>query len=178
MENGAVSQISYYQIYREVCEHIEMIITPKQNDRRQNTNTMPGREGERWKKLYRPKIVKAIQTLYQNKYDTDIEPITKEETMTRTEWNTKEEKVQEDSLWENGPEATHQTTRTKYQTEPNRTKLKSTNQSNYKPDTICRKETNITHEKNFLGETNRHGNTGRPLGEIDWTGKRLRFSRI
>ena len=124
-------------------------------------------KGKDGKNYTNQKSLKRFKHYTKNKYDTDIEPITKEKTMTRTEGNTKEEKLQQDSLWENGPEATHQTTRTKYQTEPNRTKLKSTNQSNYKPDTICRKETNITHEEKFLGETNRHGNTGRPLGEID-----------
>ena len=37
--------------------------------------------------------------------------------MTRTEWNTKEEKIQQDFLWALGSTAKHQITRSEYSTE-------------------------------------------------------------
>ena len=40
IENGAVSKISYYQIYYR--EFTELVITPKGNDRRQKTITISG----------------------------------------------------------------------------------------------------------------------------------------
>ena len=52
------------------------------------------------------------------KCDTDIGPLIKEETMTGTEWNRIEEKIQ-DFIWALGPKATHQITRPEYRTEPN-----------------------------------------------------------
>ena len=51
--HGAVSRISYYRFYfREFIEHSELIITRKGNDRRRNTNTMPGREMAMWEEIY------------------------------------------------------------------------------------------------------------------------------
>ena len=51
MEHGAVSKMSYYQFYyQEITEHTELIIKPKENGGRQNSNTMPGRGRDRWQK--------------------------------------------------------------------------------------------------------------------------------
>ena len=45
------------------------------------------------------------------KYEIDIGPLIKEETMTGTEWNTKEENREQYFLWALGHETTHQKTR-------------------------------------------------------------------
>ena len=37
--------------------------------------------------------------------------------MTGTDWNTKEEKIQQDFLWALGPQATHQIPRSEYRTD-------------------------------------------------------------
>ena len=41
-------------------------------------------------------------------------PLINEETITGTEWNTEEKKIQQDFLWSLGPEATHLITRSEY----------------------------------------------------------------
>ena len=68
IKHGAVSKISFYQNYPEFTEHTELIIAPKENDRRQNTNSMPGRERDRWEKnRLLPIMVRKIQTIYEKK---------------------------------------------------------------------------------------------------------------
>ena len=50
-------------------------------------------------------IYQPIQTLHKTKI-RDIGPLIKEETITGTEWNTKEETVEQDFPWALGPKAT------------------------------------------------------------------------
>ena len=54
----------------------------------------------------------------KRKYEIDIGPLFTGETMTGTEWKTKEEEIQQDFLWALEPETTHQITRSEYQTDP------------------------------------------------------------
>ena len=59
----------------------------------------------------------------KRKYEIDIGPLFKEETMTGTECNTKEEKIQQDFLWALEPEATRQITGSEYETDPDIIKI-------------------------------------------------------
>ena len=59
----------------------------------------------------------------KRKYDIHIGPLNKEETLTGTEWNTKEEKIEQDFLWALGPEATHQLTQSENRTDPKNIKI-------------------------------------------------------
>ena len=43
--------------------------------------------------------------------------------MIETECDAKEKKIEQDVLWALGPEATHQITRSEYQTEPNKIEI-------------------------------------------------------
>ena len=65
VDHGAVSRISYYRFYyREFIERSELIITPKGNDRRRNTNNSPGREKARWEEIYNYR--KRLERFNQN----------------------------------------------------------------------------------------------------------------
>ena len=88
---------------------------------------MPGREKKRWEKTLHLSTMFERMEQYTKENDTDIGPLIKEDTMTGTERDTKEGKIQQDFLWALGPEAMHQITRSEYRTEPNRSELKSTN---------------------------------------------------
>ena len=54
----------------------------------------------------------------------DITPLLKGENITDTNWNSKEQAVQEDFIWAVGPEALYQITRAEYKTEPDSIKVK------------------------------------------------------
>ena len=88
----------------------------------------------------------------------------------------KRKKIQQDFLWALGPEAAHQTAQSEHQIKPDKIKIDKLIklQNRY----YLPKRTNTTLEEIFLGKTNRYANTGRPLGEIDPTGKRMRFCRF
>ena len=109
-------------------------------------------------------------------YEIDVGPLIEEETKNGTEWNNKQEKVQQDFLWALGPNATHEITRFGYRTDPDNFK-KDEKQSIYTTDLTNRKGTNTTDEI-FLGQTNRYRNTERPLGQNKRIGRRKRFSTI
>ena len=52
--------------YRKFTEHTELITALKENDRRQKTNTMFGREKDRREKnLKLPIVVRTFQTIYE-----------------------------------------------------------------------------------------------------------------
>ena len=113
----------------------------------------------------------------KRKYEIDIGPLIKKETMTGTdEWNTKEEKMQQDFLWALGPEATHQKTKPEYRTDPDNIKidnLKKPYNKFYLP------KWKKTQEEIFLGKTNRYGHTRRTLGgEFTRFRKRMQISGI
>ena len=67
-------------------------------------------------------MVRTIQTKNEKK-DIKIGPLIKEDTMTGTEWDTKEENIQQEVLWALAPKATHQKTRSKYRTQPDKIKI-------------------------------------------------------
>ena len=85
---------------------------------------------------------------YEKKHNIQIRQTIKERTITETDCNTKEEKIQKDFLWALRHKATHRITRSEYQTEPD--KIKIDKLFNYKTDNTCRKETNTTHEEIFF----------------------------
>ena len=98
-------------------------------------------------------------------------PLIKEETITEFKRNTKEKKIQQDFLLPWDPQQ-----HVKYhdpKTEPNWTKLKTINSKNCIIDNTARKKTNTTHKETILGESNTHGNTGKPLGESDSSRKKV-----
>ena len=59
----------------------------------------------------------------KRKNEINIGPLIKEEWMTGSEWNTKEEKIQQDIFWSLGPGATHQITRHEIRTDPDNIKI-------------------------------------------------------
>ena len=88
----------------------------------------------------------------KRKYEIDIRPLSKEETMAGTnEWSTKEEKIQQDFLWALRPKATHQITKSDYRTDPDNIKIDKL-KKNYITDIIYRKETNKNQEEISFGQ--------------------------
>ena len=59
----------------------------------------------------------------KTKYDIDIGPLIKEKTTTETEWDRKEEEIEQNFVWVLGPETTHQKTRSEYRTESDKIKI-------------------------------------------------------
>ena len=96
--------------------------------------------------------------------------------MTGTEWNTKKETIHQDFLWALEPEATHQITRSEYQNEPDNIKIEKLINLYHRYYLPKRNKNNSRGD--FLGKTNRYGNTGRPLREINRIRKRMRFSKL
>ena len=65
-------------------------------------------KGLDWKRKYDYRQwLDRFKRYTKRKYEIDIGPLIKEETMIETEWNTKEEKIQQDVFWVLGPEATY-----------------------------------------------------------------------
>ena len=113
----------------------------------------------------------------KRKYEIDIGSLIKEETMTGTDWNSKEEKIKQDFLWAQRLEATHQIPRSEYRTDPENIKIDKLFKL-YNRHYLPQKKRKTIHEEIFLGKTNRYRNTGRPLEEITKIRKRMRFSGI
>ena len=116
--------------------------------------------------------VRTIQSYTKKKYDTDIGPLTKEETKNGIEWDTKEQKTQRDFLWALGPQTTHQATRSKNPAEPDKIvidKLTKLYNRYYLP-----KRKKYTSRGGYYGrnkQTRKNWETtGRPPGEVDRTG--------
>ena len=70
VEHGAVIKISYYHFYRthtntkNLSKTTNIYYHTEKNDRRHNTDTMSGRERDRWERnLYLPTMVGTLQTL-------------------------------------------------------------------------------------------------------------------
>ena len=81
-----------------------------------------GLDGQRFYK-YRQWIDRFKQYT-KRKYEIDIGPLIKEENMPGTdEWNSKQEKIQQDFLWALGTEATQQITRSEYRTKSDNIKI-------------------------------------------------------
>ena len=81
IEHGAVSKVSYYQIYREITQHTELVITTKENDQRQNTNTLD-EKGIDGKRIYNYRQwLKRFKQYTKKEYEIDIRPLIEDETM-------------------------------------------------------------------------------------------------
>ena len=78
IENGAVSEI--FIIF--LTENLLTLIIPRQNDRRQNTDTMPWWVKNRREKIVQlPKVVDRFKQYTWKKCDIDIRPVIKEGTI-------------------------------------------------------------------------------------------------
>ena len=85
---------------------------------------MPGQKRSGWKRIYNYRQwLERFEQHTKIKYDTDIGPLFKEEAMNGTEWEVKEEKIQEDFLWALGLETAHQIIQSENRNEPDKIKI-------------------------------------------------------
>ena len=82
-----------------------------------------GLDGER--SYTYPRWLNRFKQYTKRKYEIDIGPKIKEETMTGTECNTKEETIQQNFLRALGPRATHQIARSEYRADPDKIKVEN-----------------------------------------------------
>ena len=100
-----------FQIFNlpKLTVHTEPVIMPKENDRRQNANTMPGRERGRWgKNLQLPTMVRTIKTINEKKIRYRYWAANQRRNNERNRKGGKKETIQQDFLWALGLETTHQ----------------------------------------------------------------------
>ena len=77
------------------------------------------------KKIFTPKQwLERFRQYAKRKHKMDITELIRGAEMTQTGWTGKEAEIQEDFIWEIGPEALYQMTRAEYKTEPDRIAVK------------------------------------------------------
>ena len=99
--------------------------------------------------------------------------------MTRVEWNTEEATIKTSLPLGIGPKATQQITRSKYRTDPGNIKtLKYRKKKQNIQQILPTEKKQIQLTKSFLVQTNKYGNTGRSLEEINRIRRGMPFSRF